>query len=499
MWEQFASAFGRQEWVLVALACAIGFAGSLLALSLASRRSDQGPYQVAWIFAGALALGCGAWAAQLLVLLALQPAAALSLNFAAVFLPTVLSVGGCGFAFYSAGRTLHPALRGTVIGASIAMANIAAASFAGYPFADGPVLVSTMSLGVALSAMSLVLVPANASRHRTLAGAAFLTAAICTIHLGGAAALGATAPSVASGVFGGMWMAVGMTTSVLVMATVAIIADISAHYRFLIARTEEEGQRNTKMLTEALNEADRSNASQSQFLATMSHELRTPLNAIIGFSEIMENEVFGPLGNERYREYAGDVHRSGAHLLGLINDILDLAKYDAGKLELREDMVDLSAIVAETLALVTVQADKAGVQIHNTIGDEPVWATADAKRMKQVLLNLLSNAVKFTPAAGEITVSSARGPQGLSLCVADTGIGMSPEQIPKAMERFGQIDSTLGRKYEGTGLGLPLVKSLMELHGGSLHIASKLHAGTTVTATLPTSRCLEPERTRAVA
>jgi signal transduction histidine kinase len=222
----------------------------------------------------------------------------------------------------------------------------------------------------------------------------------------------------------------------------------------------------------------------------MSHELRTPLNAVIGFSEILKDEIFGPVGSARYKDYAASIHKSGSHLLGLINDILDISKFDAGKLELHDDTVDAGHVVAECASLMEPQAHKAKVTLQNQIAEGAFRLKCDDRRLRQVLLNLLSNAVKFTPEGGQVTVSAATNAKGFSMTVADTGIGIAPEDIPRALERFGQIDSTLSRKYEGTGLGLPLAKHLMELHGGSLALESEVGVGTTATVTLPAARVL---------
>ena len=241
-------------------------------------------------------------------------------------------------------------------------------------------------------------------------------------------------------------------------------------------------------LTTALEAAAAASQAKSQFLATMSHELRTPLNAIIGFSELIKNEVMGPVGSECYRGYGTFICDSGTHLLGLINDILDISKLDAGHIALNEDVVDLKDAVTSCLQLMGPQAEKAGVRLCVAFDTEPPWLRADRRRLRQILLNLISNAVKFTQEGGEVRVSAVRDDSGLTLRVADTGIGMASEEIPIAFERFGQIDSTLARKYEGTGLGLPLTKHLVAMHGGTLTIASVVGIGTTVTVAFPAER-----------
>jgi signal transduction histidine kinase len=236
----------------------------------------------------------------------------------------------------------------------------------------------------------------------------------------------------------------------------------------------------------AKNAAETSSRMKSEFLANMSHELRTPLNAIIGFSELIGSEVFGP-GEPRYRDYANDIHGAGNHLLSLINDILDIAKAEAGKLNLHPESVDLEQLVRECVRLVRGKATEQGLQIvlHMT-PLPPLWI--DRLRVKQVLLNLLSNAIKFTE-KGNITIDMRCDADGRAIiCVRDTGIGIDPEEIPHLFEPFRQVDSTLSRKYEGTGLGLSLVKTLVELHDGNVQITSTPGSGTCVTIGFPASR-----------
>jgi signal transduction histidine kinase len=235
--------------------------------------------------------------------------------------------------------------------------------------------------------------------------------------------------------------------------------------------------------------AEAANRTKSEFLANMSHELRTPLNAIIGFSEVIQRAIVGPL-SERYRAYGADIFNSGTHLLGLINDILDLSKLEAGQFELHEEDIDLREAIEASMRLVGPQAEKSKIHLSKAIDESLTLIRADDRRIRQVLINLLSNAVKFTPEGGKIRVASFRTPGGLAIAVSDTGIGMASEEIPKALEEFGQIDSKISRQYAGTGLGLPLAKHLIELHGGTLTIKSAVNVGTTVTIVLPHERIL---------
>jgi signal transduction histidine kinase len=236
--------------------------------------------------------------------------------------------------------------------------------------------------------------------------------------------------------------------------------------------------------------AENSNRVKSEFLANMSHELRTPLNAILGFSEILATQLYGPLGHEKYAEYARDVHKSGAHLLDLINDVLDLSKIDAGKMELRESAIMVSDLIDDAVLLVRDKA-KNRVRLEvNVPGELQVFA--DKRLIRQILINLLSNAVKFTPEGGIITIGAQRRrAQGLEISVADTGIGMDERQLDKAFSAYGQVDSKVAQNHQGTGLGLPIAQSLARLHGGDIFAQSTPGLGTRMVLFLPESRIVE--------
>jgi signal transduction histidine kinase len=245
------------------------------------------------------------------------------------------------------------------------------------------------------------------------------------------------------------------------------------------------------MLTEARDRAERASRAKSEFLANMSHELRTPLNIIIGFSQIMCDELLGPLGAQAYREYAVHIKESGVHLMSIINDILDLSKVEAGKTQLSEDEIDIRTVVRSCLRLMEERAAAAKLNLVTTMPDEMPAVRADERLMKQIVLNLLSNAVKFTPEGGTVSIGIELS-DGLLITVADTGIGMNPEDIPTALTPFVQVDTSMNRKVSGTGLGLPLVDSFARLHGGSLTLHSKPGEGTTAVISLPKSRLIVP-------
>ncbi len=242
---------------------------------------------------------------------------------------------------------------------------------------------------------------------------------------------------------------------------------------------------------EARTRAEAANISKSRFLAQMSHELRTPLNAILGFSEVMKSEVFGPHAVPTYKEYAGDIHNSGVHLLNLINEILDLSRIEAGRYELNEEAVDLALVVADCHRLLQLRAHNRGISIHEAFEPELPRLWADERACRQICLNLLSNAIKFTPQGGEIWLKvgwTAAGGQYMS--VKDNGPGIPEDEIPIVLASFGQGTNAIKSAEQGTGLGLPIAKNLIDMHNGTFTLKSKLRFGTEVIVTFPPERVM---------
>jgi len=253
-------------------------------------------------------------------------------------------------------------------------------------------------------------------------------------------------------------------------------------------------RRRERELAGAMAAAEQANRAKSQFLASMSHELRTPLNAIIGFSDVVRQETLGPVSPPKYLEYVNDIHDSGLHLLSLINDVLDMAKIEAGKLELRPCELDIAIVAAAALRLVEAQAAESGLALSLDV-ESGLSLTADERAIRQILTNLLSNAVKFTPRGGCVLLFAQRTVDGgVVLGVEDTGVGMSPDGVTRAMQPFGQVEQTMAVEHRGTGLGLPIVKALVEAHGATFHVDTRPGEGTRVWAEFPAA---EPLRAQA--
>ena len=468
-----------------------------------------------WLIAAGVVAGCGIWGTHFVAMLAFRAGFPVSydptLTILSVVIAAVLCTGGFALTLGRAGPVIGGAVTGAAIGAMhyVGMAAVRAPAEALW---DWQYVVWSAVIGIAAMAGGMQLVHRGKNWRSDGWGALVFTLAICSMHFTGMSAVtyrpdsSITVPNIV----------VEPTTLAIAVAAVAILivalglvgalvdshlsdrsileADRLRDHIAELEATKARLEQTSESLRLALDAAGAAAKAKAAFLAAMSHELRTPLNAVIGFSEVLSMETFGAIGSVRNKEYVKDIHASGTHLLALINDILDIARIDAGEARLSEEIVDLKAVTAQALCMVTQQAEANNIRLVEKIEPAVRSVKADPRRLKQVLINLVGNAVKFTNPGGEVTIGARRVQDGLLLEVIDTGIGIADKDIPVALAYFGQIDSTLARKYEGTGLGLPLAKQLVELHGGRLKIESTPSVGTRVIVTLPLERIASSAR-----
>ena len=502
-------ASGHDLW-LVVVAGLVCLLGSHTTFSLQHRAAQQqGRQRWFWLAAAAVAMGSGVWSTHFIAMLAYQTPLSVGYDLLLTVLSAAIAIGLSGFGLWVVLQG-HRIIGGAACGAMIgAMHYTGMAAFNG-AFTiewDYAYVAASVLLGIGLSAVAFSLQRRVSGIWGRLGVVNIFVLAICSLHFTGMTAVTlAYDPFAEISFYSGIarqTLAIAVAASAVVLLGLGMVGAVVDGYlsdrnaqeaerlRRHVAEleaTRNELQATTRSLSLALEAAATSSQAKSQFLATMSHELRTPLNAIIGFSELLKSEALGPLGSERYAEYAADIHDSGSHLLSLINDVLDFSKAEAGRLDLREEPLDLREVLTDCLRLTAPGAKEAGIAVSLDLPPTAPAVVADARRMKQIALNLLSNALKFTAAGGAVRVSLALEDDGLAMAVSDTGIGMTPEQIPVALEPFGQVDSSLSRRHEGTGLGLPLCRRFAEAHGGSLTIESELGKGTTVTVRLPAER-----------
>lgn len=518
MFRVFDCIVGEHDLRYVVIAAFICLFGCFAAVNLLLRaRGQDGRTHAWWIAAAAVVGGGGIWATHFVAMLAFRTSIPVAYDTWLTLLSIAIAVVFSGLAF-----SLCRYGRGwATFGGAVAGIAVALMHFTGMYAIRGPVhLVWSpgyviASVLIAMTAGAIALRTLSVEDHRLthrIGATGLYVVGIVGLHF--TAMTGLTllpdpaAPAAAQTVD-------PRSLAILVAAVTTLIIGIGLMGSFVdqhlaersireakrlrdhveeLEATKAELVRTTETLTVALDQAAASSQAKSQFLATMSHELRTPLNAIIGFSQMISAEPYGPVGSPQYSDFAKLISSSGSHLLSLINDILDLSSLDAGALTLDEEEVDLSDVVRQAVGMLSDQAAKAEVGLEMDLPLDMPLLLVDVRRIRQVVINLLSNAVKFTPSGGQVRVLLEHRDAGVVLTVSDTGIGMSPEDIPVAFERFGQVDNSLSRKYEGTGLGLPLSRDLVHLHGGRMVLESAPGEGTSVSVELPRSRIVADRR-----
>ena len=492
--------------VVAAGLCALACATALTMISRA--RAGSGRTRTIWLAGAGAVAGCGIWGTHFVAMLAYHAGLPIGFSPGLTALSAAIAMVLCGVGFALALR-VNGTVGGIVSGIAISTMHYVGMMAVRMPARavwDIGYVAASVLIGVSLTGLALHFATRRKARSDYVIGAGLFIVAIVGMHFTGMTAVLYVPDSsvLSSGVaMNPLALAVVVAAGAAFIVTQALV--VAMVDRHLEARAEGEAQRmrehiveleateqalkrTSEELSAALQAAQAASTSKSAFLASMSHELRTPLNAVLGFSEAMQQEIFGPLGSARYKEYLGNIHDSGSHLLSLINDILDIARYDAGQGELQEELFDPARLISDTIAMMAAQAAKAQVALMGDVASNLPCLNGDKRRIRQVLLNLVSNALKFTPPGGRVTVRAFHDEQRFVLQVTDTGIGIAHSDFHKVLEPFGQVDSSLARKYDGIGLGLPLTRQMVELHGGDLDLDSMVGHGTTVTITLPASR-----------
>ena len=504
---------------LVVLAGVLCLFACSTAMSLVGRsRASTGRVQIAWIAGAGFVAGCGIWATHFVAMLAYQTSFPLDYNIALTIASVVIAVALCGGGFALAVAGGRPFAGGALTGSAIGIMHyvgMAAVRAPAREIWDFRYVAVSLVIGILAMAFGMLLVMRNKELRGYMLGAVIFTLAICSMHFTGMSAVtfrydplipattGILAPdalAIAIAAIATLILGLGLVVAVVDHHLAERAASEAGRLRKHIVELEATKTKLEQSLREraiALTKADMASRSKSAFLAAMSHELRTPLNAIIGFSEMLSLEALGPLGSPLYQNYAQDIHRSGKHLLSLISDILDISRLEAGKAELHEESVDVATLVSDCLRMIEHQAEAGGLTLETELPRDLPGVLADERRLKQVLLNLLSNAIKFTQRGGRIVVQVRVSDDGMHLSIEDSGIGIAPEDIAQAFENFSQVDSTVARHQQGAGLGLPLSRQFMELHGGKLVLESVVGVGTIATAVLPASRILAVARAAA--
>ena len=466
--------FQQHDLRLVVVAAALCLLASATALTMIARAraAGTGRIRLAWLVGAGAVAGCGIWGTHFVAMLAYSTGLPLGFATGLTIASALIAMSLCGAGFALA-VMVDGALGGMVTGFAISAMHYTGMAAVELAVWDPSYVIASILIGISVSGLALHFALRRKSRRDFVLGAGLFTLAIVGLHFTAMTAVryipDGSHPASAHVIDPFALAVVVAACAAFIVSQGLVVAMVD---RYLAARAQGEALRMRNHIVEmeatqtalektstdlsvALEAAEAASKSKSAFLASMSHELRTPLNAVLGFSQTMQMETFGPLGSPRYKEYLTDIYDSGAHLLALINDILDMSRFDAGYGELKDEIFDPSVKIASTMRMVQAQAAKAEAALVADIACDLPHLNADKRRVRQILLNLLSNAIKFTPPGGHVTVRAFCGEDGFVLQVADTGIGIAPQDFAKALEPFGQVDSSLARKYEGTGLGLP--------------------------------------------
>ncbi len=499
---------GYHEAVLVGLSVVVAIFASYTALDLAGRIPVAGgAARFAWTAAAAVAMGGGIWSMHFVAMLAFRLPVAVRYDLALTALSAVVAMAVTGFALYVCHeyrlRWWRLGLCGTIMGVGIAAMHyigMAAMEMPGCTIAyRSDLLVLSIVIAIVAATAALWLVKRLNHTWERLLSASVMGGAICAMHYTGMAAAqffrfepAASMPAGAALSPTRLGVAVaGVTGLLLCLALISTSVD---------RRLARSAQREAEALRRAKDMAESANRAKDLFLAVMSHELRTPLNAILGFSEIIRDQRLGANGAQ-YADYAGEIHRSGCLLRDRIEDILDMTRVESGKLELAEEQVELTRLLAsccERLAPVAAESD---VKLERPAAAAPVVVWADRRRLTQIFFKLVDNAIKFSPKGGRVRMCLDVDPdETLRLHVVDEGPGIAPDEQSRIFDAFVQLDdSALTRRHEGLGLGLPLARAFADLHGGRIEIASTAGAGSRFTFVLPAARVLGQEESSAAA